>query len=130
MMKKHLFIPKMIMMQMTKFLTKMKVKITMKVTITKVSTKLKKRVEILKCRNLAKKACNSSPELENQSKDIQVVIYSIKKMQKEHARNVTTTTSEKCMFYVSKMLQQQQQIQKMYVLRVKNKICPVIVFCF
>ena len=41
MMKKRLFIPKMIMMQMTKFLAKMKVKITMKVTITKVSTKLK-----------------------------------------------------------------------------------------
>ena len=69
MMKKCLFIPKMIMMQMTKFLTKMKVKITMKVTITKVSTKLKKRVEILKCGNLAKKACNSSSEQENQPKD-------------------------------------------------------------
>ena len=49
MMKKCLLIPKMIMMQMTKFLTKMKVKIIMKVTITKVSTKLK-QVEILNVR--------------------------------------------------------------------------------
>ena len=128
MMKKRLFIPKMIMMQMTKFLTKMKVKITMKVTITKVSTKLKKRVEILKCGNLAKKACNSSPEQENQPKDTGSYIQyqedakrackecynnNIQKMYVLRVKNVTITT-----------------IRKMYVLRVKNKICPVIVFCF
>ena len=44
------------MMQMTKFLTKMKVTI-----MTKVTTK-QKRVEILKCGNLAKKACNNRYE--------------------------------------------------------------------
>ena len=92
----------MIMMQMTKSSAKMKVTIT-----TKVSTNLKKRVEILKCRNLAKKACNSSPEQENQPKDTSSYIQyqedakrackecynnNIRKMYVLHVKNVTITT--------------------------------------
>ena len=53
MMKKCVGITKRTMMQMTKFLTKMKVTIMTKVTIKQ------KRVEILKCGNIAKEACNS-----------------------------------------------------------------------